>query len=244
MKHLKVNITYVCDMGCPNCNRATRHCPSNHGENLTPEQFAHMLSESARVNYPWARMVLTGGEPSMHPKISDMIDVMMDYKHSHNPNMYACVCTYHHPRFFHKLEEAKVKHPDLVIQDTQKEKPRIHRYATYVAPIDDPRYGPDHPYNGCHHGGHLCGLCYDYQGFHACVCGAAISKVFGFDIAIKNIEDLNRDNFMRQYQTLCARCGYYKPARAHGTREPMSAVWKKAVAEYKLRRKIGGAGGT
>jgi len=237
MLHMKPNITYICDRRCPNCNRATQHCPSSVNENLSANQFSKMLLEdSIKSGKKWARITLTGGEPTMHPEFDKFVEILAEYKKKYDPSCIIATYTYHHPKFFYKIEEAKAKYPELDVKDTQKDKPEIHRWATYMAPVDDPRFGPDHFYLGCHIGGHLCGLGYDQTGFYCCSLGAAIARVFGVQhIAIKDFNDLTRDNLIGQYQTLCSRCGFYNSCRARSVKEPMSPAWVDAVKNFKRK---------
>lgn len=233
MFHLKPNITYVCDRGCPNCNRATRLCPSSEREDLSPEQFAKMLGDSARVGHKWLRITLTGGEPTMHPQFEQIVDAMMDYKREHNPECKMCTYTYHHREFFEKVERVKAKYPDFIVFDTKKDKPRIHLYAPHMAPVDDPKFGPGHAYIGCHLGGHLCGLGYDSRGFFCCSLGAAIARIFALGIAVPNVADISRDVMIGQFKHLCSRCGFYNLAKpSPGNGEPISPAWKDAIERY------------
>lgn len=231
MAHLKVNVTYVCDRVCPNCNRATQHCKSSAKENLDPEEFRRMLERCAELGKVWVRITLTGGEPVMHPQFDKIVDVMMEYKHKHNPKCLAGTYTYHHPRLHWKIEEALKKHPDLIVLDTGKEKPREHRVAMYMAPIDDPEYGSDHTYVGCHEGGALCGVGYDYRGFYCCSIAAGIARIFGIRNAIRMVKNVTRENLTNQYQALCSKCGFYTKCKAKGTYEPMSKVWKEVTGK-------------
>jgi hypothetical protein len=229
---LKVNITYVCDRGCLCCNRACRLAPSKHVDDLKPEDFKKMLDDSVANDKKWISIVLTGGEPSMHPKFQEMVDILIDYKHKHNPEVEAAVYTYHHPVFFQEVEEAKKRHPDLVVVDTMKDAPvTYHATAHYMAPIDDPKYGPDHQYTGCKRGV-LCGLCQDYQGIWCCPQASGIGRVFGFDVSLKEVKDISLDSMSNMYNSVCRYCGYY--TNAYGkNKEPISKSWEEALLKFR-----------
>ena len=229
---LKVNITYVCDRGCLSCNRACRLAPSKHKEDLSPASLKEMLDESASTNKFWSSIVLTGGEPSMHPRFQELVDVLMEYKHASNPTLSAEVYTYHHPIFYQEVEDAKKRHPDLVITDTMKITPvTYHATAHYMAPLDDPKYGPDHQYTGCKRGV-LCGLCKDYKGIWCCPQAAGIGRIFGVDVAHKNLKNITLDSMSDMYKVVCKYCGYYSNAQGKG-REPISKTWHDAFVKYR-----------
>lgn len=240
--HLKPNITYLCDLGCPNCNRAVKHAPSSTEEDLSPNQFAKMLlDESPKCNKVWNHITLTGGEPTLHPHFDQFIDILAEYKKM-QPHCIIETYTYNHPKYNYKIEEALKKYPYLSIKNTDKKSPKIHRYASYKAPIDNPQFGPNYSYNGCHQGCHICGLGYDYKGFYCCSMGAAIARVFNLDIAIKDLSIIstpdivtNRIPLMAQYAILCPKCGFFNCAKARTMEEPMSQTWIKAFEEYKIK---------
>jgi len=236
MPHLRANVTYVCDRKCPNCNRACAVAPSWSGENITVEAYRKALVDCKAVGTKLTKLILTGGEPTMHPDFEELADIAMDYKNSFAPDCGVWVSTYHHPVFFERLERAIKKNPGLQIMGLPKAKPRNHDYAPYVAPIDSPiNIPPDHFYNGCHLNGSLCGMTVDYKGFYCCPVAPAIARVFNLDVAIKNFADVSVDSLVAQYDTVCRLCGCYTMARAHG-KEPISPSWERALKEYKQRK--------
>lgn len=232
MTHMKANITYICDLKCPNCNRATTVCPAKANENLPAEQFEKILEDSGKCGKKWKRITLTGGEPTFHPEFNKLVDLMAEYKKKYSPECIITAYTYHHPQLFYKMEKAKADHPDLDVKDTGKDVPQDHRLAMYLAPKDDvERFKKDHIYKGCRIG-HLCGLGLDTSGFYYCSIAPGIARVFGLThLAIKNVEDLDRNKLLDQYQDLCSLCGFYAHYRAR-KKEPFSPTWLKAIEEF------------
>jgi len=236
MRHLKVNMTYICDRACPNCNRATQHCKASAADNVSLATWQNMLEECGKQGKIWTRITLTGGEPTFHPDFNGFVDAMADYKHKYNPDCIITAYTYHNPKFYYKIEKALKDHPYLDVKDTEKYDPKIHKVATFMAPIDDPKYGPDHFYKGCQTG-HLCGLGFDNSGFYFCSIAAGLARIFGLQhLAIKNIKDATRDNLLKQYQPLCSLCGFYHSPRPKGDEEPMSPVWVEGIKAFNEKR--------
>jgi hypothetical protein len=236
--HLKANITYRCDRKCPNCNRATRLIVPSFEEDLAPDTFRKMLEECVGAGKTWTRITLTGGEPTMHPKFNEFVDILMEYKRKHLPKLNAGTYTYHHPVHFHKIEEALKKYPDFVVFDTSKDKPRIHMWASLKAPMDDKKFKEGHDYGGCGLGARLCGLGWDQSGFYCCPVGANIARVFRLDVAVKRIGDLSVDKLTAQYKHLCSRCGDYVPYRAnHSEKDILSPSWIDAIRKLNAKRR-------
>lgn len=232
MPHLRANITYVCDRKCPNCNRACGVAPSSAAENMPVEAFQKVMADSVALGKKWTKIVLTGGEPSLHPDMLAFAEAAMGYKNDFYPECNVWISTYFHPKMFRKVEEAVAKFPGLQIMGNPKEKPRTHTFAPYMAPMDDPSIPADHFYAGCHLVGSLCGTTVDYKGFYCCPIAPAIARVFKLDLAVKELKDVSVDTLTAQHHEACRRCGQYTYIKAHGNEEPMSRVWQEAVRAY------------
>jgi len=240
MRHLKVNMTYICDRACPNCNRATQYCKGKASENVTLKQWQDLLEQCAKEKKIWTRITLTGGEPTFHPDFNGFVDAMAKYKHEVNPDCIITTYTYHNDRQYYKIEKAIADHPYLDVKDTKKYQPGdheiVHKVAAYMAPIDDPKYGPDHFYKGCQTG-HLCGLGFDNSGLYFCSIACGLARIFGLQhLAIKDIKDATRDNLLKQYQPICSLCGFYHSPRPKGDEEPMSPVWVEGIKAFNEKR--------
>ena len=236
LPHLKINITYRCDRGCTNCNRLTGLCPSTKEQELTPGQIADMLADCVKYNKTWTRITLTGGEPTMHDGFEDIVDILMAYKKMINPELKATTYTYHHPKYYYKIENVIKKYPDFEIKDTRKDKPRVHKIAYMKAPIDiDPKkYNDQHLYTGCNEGARLCGIGWDFSGYYVCPIMASISRVIKLDVAIKSIKDLTVKNLVKQYNPICKYCGCYAYYKAKVNKDLISPTWAEAIRLYKM----------
>jgi hypothetical protein len=234
IQHLKINVTYRCDRGCTNCNRATGLCPSSKKEDLSPKQIENMLNDCVKNNKSWTRITLTGGEPTMHENFEEIVDILMYYKRKYNQECNVGTYTYHHPKFYYKIENVMKKYPDFEVKDTMKQKARVHKIAQFQAPVDmEPdKYNKDHLYHGCNDGSRLCGLGYDITGFYCCPVGAAIARIFKLDVAIKTVAEITVKRLIEQYAPLCPKCGLYAYYKANVDKNLISPTWLKAIKEY------------
>ena len=247
MPHLKIDVTYRCDRGCTNCNRATHLCPSSKKEDLSPKQIKDMLNDCVKFGKSWTRITLTGGEPTMHDDFEEIVDILMEYKKKHNPECRVGTYTYHHPKFYYKIENVMKKYPSQMhngvylkdntgfeVKDTMKQKARVHRIAYFMAPIDinPSKYNKDHLYHGCNDGARLCGIGYDTKGFWVCPISAAIARVFQLDTSIKTVRELTVKKLIDQYKTFCPLCGCYAYYKANVDKDLISPTWAKAIKAY------------
>jgi hypothetical protein len=232
MAHLRANITYKCDRQCPNCNRACGVAKSSTDEDMSVAQFKKVMAESTEIEKKWTKIVFTGGEPSMHPDLTDFCAAAVEYKNKTNPECNIWVSTYQHPKYFNRVEAAIKAFPVVKIMGPAKTVPRIHNFATYLAPVDDPQIAKDHPYRGCHLNASLCGCTVDYKGFHPCPVAPAIARVFGLDIAVPDIKSVSVDSLTDQYAAVCGLCGFYTMTKVGNQGEPKSPAWEKALKEY------------
>lgn len=238
MSNLRANITYRCDRGCPNCNRACGVARSSVSEDMKLEQFQKVMTDSIATNRIWTKIVFTGGEPSMHPDLKEFCQAAVEYKEKVNPEVCNIwIATYHHPKFFPRVEEAIKAFPIVKIMGDPKVKPRIHNYATYMAPCDEEKLPSDHYYRGCHLNASLCGCTVDYKGFYPCPVAPAIARVFDLDFAASNLANASVEALVSQYDVACRLCGYYTGRKAGDASEPKSGSWEKALKEYENRKK-------
>ena len=73
-------------------------------------------------------------------------------------------------------------------------------------------------------------------GYFLCGAGASIARVFGLDIGIKRLEDVNPQTIKNQIDILCKYCGHSTVASKHvPDRQEMSTTWRSAIETYKQR---------
>ena len=87
----------------------------------------------------------------------------------------------------------------------------------------------------------VCGLGLTRYGYYICGAGAAVDRVFGFDVGIKKLALVDNHKLKKQRELLCKYCGHYKDANFRGGRnwidaEKMSASWITAYENYKKER--------
>src|SRR3712207_347384 len=82
MSRVEIEISTFCNLRCPNCDRSSPQAPSD--ECMSIEQIERFVAESVELDWPWERVVILGGEPTLHPDFDDVLDVLGKY-HRHRP---------------------------------------------------------------------------------------------------------------------------------------------------------------
>lgn len=226
LNKIQIEITSDCNMKCFNCDRSCRQAPSD--EKITPSQISSFVKESIRLNHSWDRITIIGGEPSMHPNLFDIINELKIYKDVKKE----CKIVFSTNGSFKNILS---KIPSWIeIYNSYKTTP-VQRHCNYnESPIDNGLYFVPYcsiPWR--------CGMALTRYGYFPCGAGASLCRVFGFDIGIKSLKELNFENIKVQLSKICKFCGnspniFNKRAK----KEMISKTWKRVYEEYKKSKPI------
>ena len=236
MDWLELDITYVCDMNCHNCNRMTGIAPGRLEQNITVAQIDKLIEDSIRLQYPWKEWFLVGGEPTTHPDLDAVISRIAEYRTNHSPELRLSLATHGHgERTQQRLAELVAAFPFLQFLNSHKTGPVQPDFvASCIAPVDlDPPWAANHRYEGCSVSGH-CGISMNFAGFYPCAVAGAIDRIFGPNQAIENLVDVSETAMIEKYQTFCRLCGYYRPIREND-QTLLSPAWRVALDRYRTR---------
>ena len=75
-KFIEIEITYRCNLRCINCDRSCRQAPTN--EQMSVEQIQKFINESVDNNVKWERIRVMGGEPTLHPDIFEILNLLLE----------------------------------------------------------------------------------------------------------------------------------------------------------------------
>jgi len=236
MNWLELDITYVCGMGCRNCNRMTGIAPGRPEQNMSVGQVGRLIRDCVRLQYTWKEWFLVGGEPTTHPELDAIIGCIADYRFDHNPELRLTLATHGHgERTQKRLAELAAAFPFLQILNSHKTSPvQTDFVAPCVAPVDiDPEWAANHCYQGCSVSSH-CGISMNFAGFYPCAVAGAIDQIFGLNQAIADLADVSEDAMTEKYQVFCRLCGYYRPIR-ESSQTVLSPAWRAALDRYRVR---------
>jgi hypothetical protein len=237
---IEIEITTSCNLYCINCDRSCFQAPSN--ESMSLEQIEKFISESIELNWTWECIRLIGGEPTLHPQLFDILDIVQKYKQL-NPN---CEIEVVSNGYGSNVNEVLSKLPNWVYVRKSSKTFRINKFYTVnIAPIDLKEYKDVDFTTGCWIT-KACGLGLSRYGYYPCGCGASCDRVFGFDIGLKSLSLLTEEALQNQLKHLCKYCGHYKtnnPINSRFkyfrvTKTKTSITWEKAFEKYQKSKPI------
>ena len=231
-----IDITYVCDLRCNNCNRSCTQDPTS--DHMTLGQIRHFLEESKERQIRWELIGLLGGEPTCHPQFLEVVELVREYRDGFSPETQIRVVTNGHSERTKKLLCQLPS--DIEVVDSAKSSRDQPEFFTFnVAPIDVGGYERADFFNACPVT-HLCGIGVTPYGYYPCGVAGAIDRTFGFDLGRKVLPQED-DDMKEEIRRFCALCGRFKGytgelSRGQLDRAVMSSTWEEAYARSRENR--------
>lgn len=226
--YLEIDITYRCNLACANCNRSCAQAPRS--TDISIEQIEQLITESLLQGYQWRRIRLLGGEPTLHPRFLEIIQLLRIYRDTHLPSLRIVVCTNGYgPKVRQMLD---LLPEDIEIKSTEKSggsrlfRPfnkapcdsRLHRFYDYET--------------GCRILSE-CGMGLTPMGYYPCAISGGIDDIVQVRIGRKRLPDPS-DSMKDILKTLCPLCGHF--AFQWPVRTPhLSKRWKVAYSNWRHR---------
>ena len=228
-RFVEIDITYRCNLRCPNCNRSCTQAPA--ATDMAVSRLADFLDASAAAGARWERIRLLGGEPTLHPDLPAIFELLEAYRIQHNPRLRLVLCT--NGRGARVRQALSHLPPAVVIKNTYKSaRPRLFRPFNR-APRDLRRYALADFTCGCRIL-EDCGLGVTPQGYYPCAVAGGIDRVFGFGLGRQTLPP-NEDEMTDLLERFCPFCGLFGfgwPTR----RAIQSPTWINGYAAYAQRR--------
>jgi len=235
---VELEITSNCNLRCLNCDRSCRQAPSE--EYMFLEQIKKFIKESIELKWDWEYIGLIGGEPTLHPKLFDILKIIKEYNDFNSKSDIQIVTNGHGKKVNSVLDNL----PNWInIRNDRKSDP-IQLFSSYnIAPIDLRKYKNADFSTGCFIT-EDCGLGLTRYGYYPCGAGASVDRIFGFDIGIKRLSEINDLKLKKQLKILCSYCGhfkdcgteYWKKKKGWVEEQKTSKNWKKAYENYKKKK--------
>ena len=226
--HLEIHITYVCNLACAHCHNLAAQAPSS--EMMPAFRVELLLRESARLHWPWAWIVLHGGEPTLHPELHEICTLLHDYKWACNHGVKLAIVTNGRGEKVTAGIEIARQH-GLVIENSHKEDG--HEFPSGHVPVcSSPEDAGEDYHLGCFQSSQ-CGIAYTNRGFYECSPAASAWRVFGYAPLATELRDVTAEKLAAGFATHCRHCGYARKELKGDPRAPMSKTWAKAIEKYK-----------
>lgn len=224
-EYVEIDITYKCNLKCMNCNRSCSQAPSDIEMSLG--EIEAFISQSVANHILWKRIRLLGGEPTLHSRIFDIIDILLEYRKAHNPSVRLVLGTnYYGNRVLRILRNL----PDSIVIKSTLKSSRVNLFKPFnVAPVDT-RYNRFSDYaRGCRII-EDCGMGFTPSGYYMCALAGGIDRVFGYGLGRDQLPD-SFDTLTDQMEAFCRVCGHFGfqwPTR----RTRISKTWRWAYRRY------------
>ncbi len=232
--NLGIFVTAACNLSCHNCQTSAKQAVSS--DMLSVEQLRSIVDEAIRLEYFWDRIVITGGEASLHPQFFDLLAELDRYRSFHPECQFVLETNGVGPKVNAVLD--RLAEWVLVNNSSKAAGTQSYAFATYnVAPIDVPAYRFSDFSKGCSRISVTYGLCATMYGYYPCSPCMNVARVFGFDVGIPRLDQVDESALREQMKVLCRYCGWFKaqPNDVVWT-EKMSRSWEDAFERYKTRK--------
>jgi len=227
---IEINVTYRCNLKCWQCNRMLDIAPCN--QDISLEQIDKFINNSISQKHKWKDIYISGGEPSLHPHIFEIVEKLISYKKNYSTETNIFLITNGTTKESHKITNKFS--PMLRIYNSAKHIDPIKHSPICVAPVDIDDYKNADFSNGCIIP-MACGIGLSVHGYYICAVAAAIDRIFGFDVGRKKLPDL-QDNMIDQYRLFCGLCGHFTRSARSQHNMTTTRSWEVAIAEYKKNK--------
>lgn len=201
---IEIDITYFCNMHCLNCNRSSSQAPE--AKHISLEKIKTFIEGSISRSYRWNRVRILGGEPTLHPQFSEIIEQLLRYK-KWNPECLIEVVTNGYGKKVQRVLETLPK--SIWIENSRKLTNVQEDFGPFnLAPCDDPDFLHADYKNGCEIM-EECGMGLTPMGYYPCAIAGGIDRIAGWNIGYESFPDLE-DDMLELAERFCALCGRYK----------------------------------
>jgi len=198
-------------------------------ELMTVGQVEKFLKESIDNKIVWEKIRVSGGEATLHPRILDILNTLVDYKKRYAPALHLQLTT---NGFGQKVKEVLALVPgEFRVANSAKESALQVFQPFNLAPVDSPWYKFTDFSNACWITCD-CGIGLTPYGYYHCIVAGGIDRIFGFDTGRKKLPD-NEDTLIDQMRIFCRLCGHFRRHAQPVDKEIFSPTWKEAYERYK-----------
>ena len=248
----ELHLTYACDLECSACTRSS-FLREPHTAPLTIADVEEFFRQARELDWV-PGIVITGGEPTMHPDFLAIVSMALEFTHSTGKSGDATetaggnhvqVFSNGHRERARRLAEDAERIGASICRDTNKLAGSVTGPDMFPGWVDDVFVSPadlGKPLRPpCYqHASQMCGVSVDHDGYSPCSPGGAIDALLGVGGRTKVLADLfDPERVAAMTAALCKHCGVQGVVQKIFAREqvdaqpkrfgvPMSPTWVKA----------------
>lgn len=230
LKRLIIHITYRCNLACNHCFSLVHQAPDEHDMPL--ETIMRLIVELASNDYKCERIILHGGEPTLHPRFKMICALLHGHKQLSDPTVDLILTTNGHGDIVQQGIRVAEQYGFRIENSFKTGRPDWDYHFPFCSsPVDTGEARK----LGCYQPGE-CGICYNQLGFFECTPAASMARVFGFDAPVKSMKELTEENLSKGFVTHCLHCGLSRCNLKTNPNAPMSKTWKESLERYNQTR--------
>ncbi|MEZ4600757.1 MAG: radical SAM protein [Syntrophotaleaceae bacterium] len=236
---IEIDITYLCNLHCLNCNRSASQAPQTL--HISMKRIEDFVDESIACKHRWDRIRVLGGEPTLHPQFHEIIERLLRY-HKWNPGCLIEVVT---NGYGEKVRSVLALLPkDIWIENSRKTGQVQSTFGPFnLAPCDDPSFSGADYRNGCAIM-EECGMGLTPMGYYPCAIAGGIDRIAGWGVGYNKLP-ASEDDMLELVDRCCTFCGRFqsghfipKNLRPNLLETKMSASWLNLYRNWEETRKI------
>lgn len=236
---IEIDITYLCNLHCLNCNRSVSQAPEKM--QITIERIQSFVTESIVRGHRWDRIRVLGGEPTLHPQFQEIMDILLRFC-EWNTGCRIEVVTNGHGK---KVQSVLKTLPKIIWIENSKKSGKVQEdFGSFnLAPCDEPDFSHADYRNGCAIM-EECGMGLTPMGYYPCAIAGGIDRIAGWRIGYDNLPWPD-DDMLNLTERFCALCGRFqvghfipKNLRPKMTESLVSPTWLKLYESWFANRAL------
>lgn len=231
--NIEIDLLNTCNLNCYNCSRGCSKGLAPSTEEMSIEQVDKFIWESKSLGVKWNELGILGGEPLLHKDIFNIILKLKEITYSMELSTNGII----KDNRLNFLEKRNI----ITIRNSNKTGNVNVFRKIFIAPID---YNFDlikHKVKEPCYLTHHCGININRYGYYVCAIAYTIDRIFGFNIGIKQLKDVNNKTLQSQKEIVCKYCGFLDNVFAETELtyyHSKSKTWEEAFKKFQINKPV------